>query len=144
MRHTAPVTRFVALALVAVALMPINVPAQRATPQPLPAVAAEPDISPVGVFTMKTTQPLMGAAEFDVNCTVVKGATGAFSGTCGNPESGDVPIGAVSTAGNVVTISGDSPVGPFKVLVTVTSGVAEGTISLGEETAKLKGTFTPK
>ena len=144
MRHSAPVTRFTAFAFVVLAFLPTVLVAQRLAPATARVVAAEPDISPVGVFTMKTTQPLMGSAEFDVNCNVVKGATGTYSGTCGNADSGDVPITTVASAGNVVTISGDTPVGPFKVVVTVTSGVAEGSITLGDETAKLKGTFAPK
>ncbi len=144
MRHATAVTRFAALTFVVLALVPVGVVAQRAARVPTGVVATAPDINPVGVFTMKTTQPLMGAPEFEVNCTVTKSATGAFGGTCGNAESGDVPISTVSTAGNAITIAGDTPVGPFTVQVTVTNGAAEGTINLGSETAKLKGTFAPK
>ncbi|MES3034278.1 MAG: hypothetical protein V4813_09800 [Gemmatimonadota bacterium] len=144
MRHSAPVTRLIALSFVALALIPVTLESQRLAPVPVGFVAAEPDINPVGVFTMKTTQPLMGSPVFDVNCTVTKGATGAFGGACGNADSGEVPISTVTAAGKLVTITGDTPVGPFTVTVTVTDGVAEGSISLGNETAKLKGTFAPK
>jgi hypothetical protein len=55
-----------------------------------------------------------------------------------------VPISSVTTDGNVVTISGETPAGPFKGVVTITGTTAEGTITVGTETAKMKGTFTPK
>ncbi len=132
MRHSAPVTRLIAMSFVALALIPVTLESQRLAPVPVGVVAAEPDINPVGVFTMKTTQPLMGSP------------VGAFGGACGNADSGEVPISTVTAAGKLVTITGDTPVGPFTVTVTVTDGVAEGSISLGNETAKLKGTFAPK
>lgn len=100
--------------------------------------------SAVGTYNMLTSQPLMGAAQFDVQCAVTKNAAGVYGGTCGNSENGEVPIGTVSIAGNVVTIAGDTPAGPYKLVMTITGTAAEGTISVGSETAKMKGTFTAK
>lgn len=109
-----------------------------------PAGAAAAGMKPTGVYSLVTTQPLMGSPAFDVSCTVTAAASGAYAGTCGNSENGEVPISTVTTAGNVVTIAGDTPAGPFKLVMTVTGTAAEGTISVGGETAKMKGTFTAK
>ena len=101
-------------------------------------------VEAAGTYTMKTTQPLMGAAEFDVLCTVTKAPGGAYTGSCENSDNGAVPVSSVSSAGNVVTLSGDTPVGPFKLVLTITGGTAEGTITVGNEVAKLKGTYVAK
>jgi hypothetical protein len=106
--------------------------------------AATTGIKPTGVYTLVTTQPLMGSPAFDVSCTVQAAANGSYTGTCGNAAAGEVPISSVTTDGNVVTISGETPAGPFKGVVTITGTTAEGTITVGTETAKMKGTFTPK
>jgi hypothetical protein len=106
--------------------------------------AAAGGMKPTGVYTLVTTQPLMGSPAFDVLCTVQAMPNGSYGGTCGNPEAGEVPISTVTVEGNVVTISGDTPAGPFKGVVTITGTTAEGTITVGNETAKMKGTFAPK
>ncbi len=107
------------------------------------AVAAG-GMKPTGVYTLVTTQPLMGSPAFNVSCNVQAAANGSYTGTCGNADVGDVPISTVTTEGNVVTIAGDTPAGPFKGVITVTGTTAEGTITVGNETAKMKGTFAPK
>jgi len=96
-----------------------------------------------GVYDLKSTQPLLGMTEFPVTCTVRSGVSGAYSGTCGN-DQGDAPIGSVSVSGNVVTMSGDSPAGPFKAILTIVGKDVTGTLEIGSETAKIKGTFAPK
>ena len=96
-----------------------------------------------GTYELKSTEPLMGSAEFPVTCSLQKAANGSYSGTCGNDQGG-APIGAAVVEGNVVTLTGDSPAGPFKAVLTVTGRAVAGTLQLGAETAKLKGTFTPK
>lgn len=101
-------------------------------------------VSGVGAYVMKTSEPLMGEPGFDVSCTIEKSPAGALAGTCGNPTHGSVPVSTVSVAGNVVTMSGDTPAGPLKITVTVTGAEAAGTVVLGSESAKLKGTYTPK
>ena len=96
-----------------------------------------------GTYVFVTSEPLMGIAKFDARCVVTRSDAGVYGGTCGNPENGEVPIGAVAVAGNVVTISGDTPGGPFKVVMTVAGTAFDGMISLGNETAKFsKGTYT--
>ena len=109
-----------------------------------PAGAGGAGITPTGSYSLVTTQPLMGAPAFDIACTVQLAAGGSYSGTCGNPEAGDVPIGSVTTAGNVVTIAGDTPNGPYKLVLTITGAAADGMVTIGNETAKLKGTFTAR
>lgn len=101
-------------------------------------------VTGIGEYVMKTSEPLMGEPAFDVSCTVEKSAAGTLSGTCGNSTHGSVPVGTVSVAGNVVTMSGDTPAGPLKITLTVTGAEAAGTVVLGSETAKLKGTYAPK
>jgi hypothetical protein len=108
---------------------------------PGPATAG---ISPVGIYEMKTTGPMMGAAIFDVSCTVTKAAAGGFDATCGNPERGDVPASEVKVSANVVTISGDTPVGPFKLVLTVAGKAVTGTMAVGDEKADVKGQFVAK
>jgi hypothetical protein len=100
--------------------------------------------SPTGTYSLVTSEPLMGAANFDAQCTITKSATGTLAGTCGNSENGEVPVSSVSVDGNVVTISGETPVGAFKIVLTVVGTDATGTIAIGAETAKAKGTFTAK
>jgi hypothetical protein len=101
-------------------------------------------VSGVGQYDMKSSEPIMGAAEFPFTCLITRGANGALGGTCGNPDQGDVPVNTVTVAGNQVTLAGDTPVGPFKVVLTITGSAATGTLSVGAETAKAKGTYTPK
>jgi hypothetical protein len=105
--------------------------------------AAMPVMNAAGTYELKSTEALMGAQEFPVTCVVTRGPDGAYAGTCGNDQGG-AAIGALSVAGNVVTISGDSPAGPFKAVLTIDGKVATGTLALGSETAKMKGTFAPK
>ena len=101
-------------------------------------------MSPAGSYQLKTSEPLMGDPAFAVICTVTKSASGSFEGSCGNPDHGDVPVSSVTMAGNVVTMVGDTPVGPLRLVLTMTGADAEGTLVLGTETAKLKGRFTAK
>lgn len=108
-----------------------------------PAAAAA-GINAAGVYTIRTEQPLMGDAEFNATCTVTRGANNAFGGVCVSPEHGEAAINSVSVAGNVVTMAGDTPAGPFKITVTVVSGTANGTITIGDEVARMKGTYTAK
>lgn len=111
---------------------------------PAGAAPAANGFSGVGVYAVKTTDPLMGAAGFEVTCIVTKTPAGALSGTCGNPAAGEVPAASISVSGNVVTMSGPTPAGEFKLAMTVVNGVVDGTIVLGAELAKLKGTHTAK
>ncbi len=101
-------------------------------------------ISPVGSYEMKTTGPMMGASVFDVTCTVTKSAAGTFDATCANPERGEVPASSVKVSGNVVTISGDTPVGPFLITATIAGKAITGWMSVGEEKSDLKGQFTAR
>ena len=101
-------------------------------------------LSPVGSYEMKTTGPMMGAATFDVSCTVTKTAAGGFDATCANPERGEVPASSVSVTGNVVTIGGDTPVGPFRLTLTVAGKVVTGSFAVGDEKSDVKGQFTAK
>ncbi len=107
-----------------------------------PAAAA--GMSPVGSYEMKTTGPMMGASIFDVTCAVTKTAAGGFDATCGNPERGDVPASSVTVSGNVVTIGGDTPVGPFRIVMTVAGKAITGSMSVGDEKSDLKGQFTAR
>jgi hypothetical protein len=100
-------------------------------------------LNPVGEYTLVTSEPLMGEAHFNVRCTVTAGTGGVLGGGCGNADYPETPI-TVSTEGNIVTISGETPAGSVKLVMTVTNGVAEGTISIGNETAKIKGLFAAK
>ena len=108
------------------------------------ASAAATATSPVGSYELKTSEPLMGDPAFAVACTVTKSASGVFEGSCGNPDRGDAPVSSVTMAGNVVTMVGDTPVGPFRVVLNIAGSDAEGTITIGSEVAKLKGRFTAK
>ncbi len=101
-------------------------------------------ISGVGVYELKSSEPLLGDANFVVNCLVTKNAAGAIGGTCSNPERGDVEIGTGSVAGNVIVISGDTPLGAYKLTLTVTGTAVAGTMSVGTETAKVAGKYTPR
>ena len=101
-------------------------------------------ISPVGSYEMKTTGPMMGASTFDVTCTVTKTAAGTFDATCANPERGEVPASSVKVSGNVVTISGDTPVGPFLISATIAGKAITGWMSVGEEKSDLKGQFSAR
>ncbi|MCC7053871.1 MAG: hypothetical protein IT355_11475 [Gemmatimonadaceae bacterium] len=94
-----------------------------------------------GTYDFVTTGPLLGAAQFDVKCLITRSASGTYGGTCGNPESGDVAVGSVTQAGNQVTMTGDTPAGPFRIELTVNGTVLEGTITVGGESSKLKGTY---
>jgi hypothetical protein len=105
--------------------------------------AAMTALNAAGTYELKSTEALMGAQEFPVTCVVTRGTDGAYAGTCGNDQGG-AAISAMTVAGNVVTMSGDSPAGPFKAVLTIDGKVATGTLSLGSETAKMKGTFAPK
>jgi hypothetical protein len=96
-----------------------------------------------GTYTLATTEPIMGMPSMPVSCVITRAAAGEYSGSCGN-DQGTAPVSKVEVAGNVVTMLGDSPVGPFKMVLTVTGGAAEGAMTLGNETAKVKGTFAPK
>jgi hypothetical protein len=107
------------------------------------AIPAGGAMSPVGDYELKAQQPIMGQADFPLQCKVSKGADGTFSGSCGN-EMGAAALSSVVVAGNVVTLSGDSPAGPFKLVVTVAGADASGDMTLGTETAKIKGRFTAK
>ncbi len=107
-------------------------------------VAAVGGMSPVGSYEMKTTGPMMGASVFDVTCAVTKTAAGGFDATCGNPERGDVPASSVTVSGNVVTIGGDTPVGPFRIVMTVAGKAITGSMSVGDEKSDLKGQFTAR
>ncbi len=112
-------------------------------PQGTAAMSAGAPINPSGEYMLKASEPLMGQADFPVQCTITRSATGAFAGTCGN-EQGTAPVGSVTVAGNEVTMIGESPIGPFKVVVTVSGAMANGTITIGTESSKAKGSFTAK
>lgn len=99
--------------------------------------------SAAGTYELKSSESLMGMSEFPVTCVVTRAASGAYAGTCGNDQGG-ATIAALTVAGNVVTMTGDSPAGPFKAVFTVDGRAAAGTLTLGAETAKMKGTFAPK
>lgn len=99
--------------------------------------------SAAGTYELKSTESLMGMSEFPVTCVVTRAANGAYAGTCGNDQGG-ATIAALTVAGSVVTMTGDSPAGPFKAVFTVDGRAAAGTLTLGAETAKMKGTFAPK
>ncbi|MBC7842904.1 MAG: hypothetical protein H7099_11350 [Gemmatimonadaceae bacterium] len=99
--------------------------------------------SAAGTYELKSTESLMGMSEFPVTCVVTMAANGAYAGTCGNDQGG-AAIAALTVAGNVVTMTGDSPAGPFKAVFTIDGRAAAGTLTLGAETAKMKGTFAPK
>jgi hypothetical protein len=100
-------------------------------------------MSPAGEYAIKTTEPLLGESNLDVVCTISKGADGKFSGACVAP-AGAAPVTQVSVAGNVVTMAGESPGGPYTVVATVTGTAVAGTVTLGGETAKFTGKFTAK
>ena len=100
-------------------------------------------MSAAGMYELKSTEPLLGMAEFPVTCAIVAAADGSYSGTCGNDQGG-APVGKIVVDGSVVTMTGDSPAGPFKAVITIAGKAATGTLQLGAETAKMKGTFTPK
>jgi hypothetical protein len=100
-------------------------------------------INPSGEYNLKASEPLMGQPDFPVQCTITRSTTGAFAGTCGN-EQGVAPVGSVTVAGNEVTMIGESPIGPFRVVVTVSGAMASGTITIGTESSKAKGSFTAK
>ena len=100
-------------------------------------------MSAAGMYELKSTEPLLGMAEFPVTCAITAAADGSYSGTCGNDQGG-APVGKIVVDGSVVTMTGDSPAGPFKAVITIAGKAATGTLQLGAETAKMKGTFTPK
>jgi hypothetical protein len=98
--------------------------------------------SAVGTYDFVTDGPLLGAAKFDVKCVLTRNAAGVYAGTCGNPENGEVPVGSVVLAGNQVTIAGDTPAGPYRIELTVSGAVLGGAMRIGEESSKVKGTYT--
>ena len=100
-------------------------------------------MSAAGMYELKSTEPLLGMAEFPVTCAITAAADGSYSGTCGN-DQGAAPVGKIVVDGSVVTMTGDSPAGPFRAVITIEGKAATGTLQLGAETAKMKGTFTPK
>ena len=100
-------------------------------------------VSAAGMYELKSTEPLLGMAEFPVTCAITAEADGSYSGTCGNDQGG-APVGKIVVDGSVVTMTGDSPAGPFKAVITIAGKSATGTLQLGAETAKMMGTFTPK
>ena len=100
-------------------------------------------MSAAGMYELKSTEPLLGMAEFPVTCAIVAAADGSYSGTCGNDQGG-APVGKIVVDGSVVTMTGDSPAGPFKAVITIAGKAATGTLQLGAETARMRGTFTPK
>jgi hypothetical protein len=105
--------------------------------------AAGAAISPVGEYAVKTTEPLMGEANLDVVCTISKGADGKLGGSCVAP-AGAAPVTQVTVAGNVVTMAGESPAGPYTVVATVVGTAVTGSVTLGGEVAKFTGKFTAK
>ncbi len=100
-------------------------------------------VSGIGEYAFKTIEPLLGMPEFVFSCTVTKGAGGALGGSCGS-DQGSASVGSVVVAGNVVTMTGDTPGGPMKLVVTVAGAETTGTIALGNEIAKVKGQYTAK
>ena len=96
-----------------------------------------------GTYELKSTEPMMGMPEFPVTCSLSRAADRSYSGTCSN-EQGSAPINSVTVDGNVVTMTGDSPVGAFKAVVTLAGRAVSGTLQLGAELARIKGTFAPK
>lgn len=86
----------------------------------------------------------MSTEGFAVTCTVIRSAAGAYSGTCGNAEVGDHPIESVAVAGHVVTMVGPTPAGPYRLMLEIAGAMAEGTLVVGEETARIKGSFVAK
>jgi hypothetical protein len=112
-------------------------------PEGSAGAAAGTPMNPTGEYNLKASEPLMGQADFPVQCTISRSATGTLGGTCGN-EQGAAPVGSVTVAGNEVTMIGESPIGPFKVVVTVSGAMANGTITIGTESSKAKGSFTAK
>lgn len=100
-------------------------------------------VSGVGEYTFKSIEPLLGMAEFAFTCSISKGTGGALGGTCGS-DQGSASVGSVVVAGNVVTMTGDTPGGPMKLQVTIAGAETAGTIAIGAELAKIKGQYTPK
>lgn len=100
-------------------------------------------VSGIGEYSFKSTEPLLGMAEFAFTCSISKNASGALGGSCGS-DQGSASVGSVVVAGNVVTMNGDTPGGPMKLQVTITGGDTAGTIAIGAEVAKVKGLYTPK
>ena len=97
-----------------------------------------------GTYSLKTTQPLMGSDAFEVTCTVTRATSGSYGGACGNPEHGEVAVEAVTVAGNTVTITGPTPAGAYTLSLTIAGAAADGTIAVGAEMVKIKGTFAAK
>jgi hypothetical protein len=100
-------------------------------------------VSPSGEYQIKTTEPMMGETGFEVTCVISKGADGNHAGTC-TAAAGSAPVSQVSVAGNVVTMGGESPAGPYTVVATVVGTTITGTMTLGGEAAKFTGKFTAK
>jgi hypothetical protein len=100
-------------------------------------------VTGVGEYSFKTTEPLLGMPELAFTCSIAKGANGALGGSCGS-DAGTASVGSVVVAGNVVTINGDTPGGPMKLVVTVAGSDASGTIAVGAEIAKVKGQYSAK
>jgi hypothetical protein len=99
---------------------------------------AGPAMDPVGVYTVTSEAAIMGEASLTVRCTVTK-AGDSHGGMCGT-DAGEAPIGTVTVAGNTVTVGGESPAGPYKIVMTVANGAVTGTMAIGAESSKLKGT----
>jgi hypothetical protein len=99
--------------------------------------------SPGGEYVLKTIEPMLGESALEIVCTISKGADGKYAGTC-TAAAGSAPVSQVTVAGNVVTMGGESPAGPYSAAATVVGTEVTGTLTLGGETAKFKGTFTAK
>jgi hypothetical protein len=100
-------------------------------------------VTGVGEYAFKTTGPLLGMPEFAFTCSITKGANGVLGGSCGS-EAGSASVSSVTVAGNAVTMNGDTPGGPMKLVVTISGAEAEGTITVGAELARVKGQYTSK
>jgi hypothetical protein len=99
---------------------------------------AGPAMDPVGVYTVTSADPMMGEQSLTVRCTVTKSGA-SHGGMCGT-DAGEAPIGTVTVAGNTVTVGGDSPAGPYKIVMTIANGAVSGTMAIGAESTKVKGT----
>lgn len=98
--------------------------------------------SAAGTYAFETEGPMLGMPKLAARCVVQAGVNGAWTGSCGNAEIGDVPVTSVESAGGVITIGGDSPNGPYKIVMTMVGTTFTGTATVGPESSKLKGTFT--
>lgn len=100
-------------------------------------------LTAAGTYSLKTTQPLMGSDAFEVTCTVTRATSGSYGGAC-STEYGEVAVEAVAVAGNTVTMTGLAPVGAYTLSLTIAGAAADGTIAVGAEMVKIKGTFAAK